>query len=68
MTLTFDLDLTLTLRLTFDLDDLRRLAECALLQGTFSTQLEVSTTSGSKVMAQRMISMVIDVFDLDLDI
>ena len=29
---------------------------------------EVSMTSGSKVMAQKVIFMVLDVFDLDLDI
>ena len=46
----------------------RRHTKCALLQGTFSNQLEVSTTFVSKVMAQRMIFIVIDVFDLDLDI
>ena len=34
----------------------------------FSNQPEVSTTSGSKVMAQKVIFIVFDVFDLDLDI
>ena len=34
----------------------------------FCNQPEVSTTSGSKVIAQNVIFMVFDVFDLDLDI
>ena len=94
MTLTFDLDLTLTLRLTFDLDDLKKtncLKNCDLFEVTWRKNVtsyvisettfrmrtstrnifqptRSSTTSGSKVMAQRMIFMVIDVFDLDLDI
>ena len=37
-------------------------------QYTFCNQPEVSTTSGSKVMAQKVIFMVVDVFDIDLDI
>ena len=37
-------------------------------QGTWCAQREVSTTSGSKVMAQKVIFLVLDMFDLDLDI
>ena len=37
-------------------------------QLTFCNQPEVSTTSGSKVMAQKVMFMVFDVFDLDRDI
>ena len=37
------------------------------LHGTFCNQPEVSTTSGSKVIAQKVF-MVLDMFDLDLDI
>ena len=37
-------------------------------QWIFWNQPEVSVTSGSKVMAQNVIFMVFDVFDLDLDI
>ena len=40
----------------------------SILSETFCNQPEVSTTSGSKVMAQKVILMVFDVFDLDLDI
>ena len=39
----------------------------SILSETFCNQPEVSTTSGSKVMAQKVIFMVFDVFDLDLD-
>ena len=35
-------------------------------QWTFSNQPKVSTTSGSKVMAQKMILMVFDMLDLDI--
>ena len=83
MTLTFDLDLTLTLRLTFDLDDLKKTNcfICDLFEVTWrknvtsyvksettyrmrpSTrnifQPEVSTTSGSKVMAQMWFSWLL---------
>ena len=37
-------------------------------QGTWCAQREVSTTSGSKVMTQKVIFLVLDMFDLDLDI
>ena len=37
-------------------------------QWTWCAQLEVSTTSGSKVMDQKGIFIVLDMFDLDLDI
>ena len=36
-------------------------------QGTWCAQLEVST-SGSKVMAQKVIFLVLDMFEIDLDI
>ena len=38
------------------------------LQGTFCNQPEVAKTSGAKVMTQKVIFMVLDMFDLDLDI
>ena len=38
------------------------------LQGIMCSQPEVSTTSGEKVMAPKMIFMFFYVFDLDLDI
>ena len=37
-------------------------------QGTWCAKLEVSKTSGCKVMAQKVIFLVLDMFDLDLDI
>ena len=36
------------------------------LQGTFCNKPEVYTTSGSKVIAQKLIFIVLDMFDLDL--
>ena len=59
VTLTFDHDFTLTVTLIFDLET----APC----DRYLVQ-EHSTTSGSKVMAQKVIFMVFDVFDLDLHI
>ena len=47
---------------------LRQPFRYVLLQCTFCSQPEVSTTSGSKVMAQKVIFKVFDVFDLELDI
>ena len=68
MTLTFYLDLTLTLNLTLDLEDWKNISfipniwflevtwrKNVTSYGTFCNQQEVSTTSGSKVIAHYVI-------------